>query len=561
MMEWLAEALRRNPELALFLVLGLGYLIGSIKLGSQPIGAVVGALLAGLAVGQIGVTIADDVRWILFYLFIFAIGFKCGPQFVQGLRSSGLTQVALTFLFAAVAAAGVLLSAALFGFDAGTAAGLFAGALTVSAALGVAGDAIARLPIPDVQRQVLESNLATAFAACYFIGMIVTTWFLSRIAPWILRVDLAEECKELDRVMGVMDPEAQATSAYRQFSVRSYRVNHALAGRTVTVLEAMFPDARVFVERIRSDGRLLEPSSGHLLREGDTVVLSGRKDVLVSGNNPLAADEIDDAELLDIPTRTLTVRLTSKSYAGRTLGDIAREADSRGIFLIRIERAGRELPRASSTVVERGDRLVLVGRAPVVERAGGLMGSIERPVVSADMVTVSLIIVLGGLIGIPALKLGGVELGLSLSVGILLGGLVLGWVQSTRRTDPPVPEPVLWFFDSVGLAGFVAVTALSAGPQFLDSLRSSGVALLVGCLSVTILPHLVVLLVGRYIFKVHPGILLGISCGAGTSAPGLAAVQEVAQSKIPTLGYGVTYALGNVLLAFGGSLMVLLLSP
>jgi putative transport protein len=153
-----------------------------------------------------------------------------------------------------------------------------------------------------------------------------------------------------------------------------------------------------------------------------------------------------------------------------------------------------------------------------------------------------------------------VEVGLSVSVGILLGGLALGWLSSTRRGMPQIPEPVLWLFDSVGLAGFVAVTAIGAGPQFIASLRASGLALLVSSLAVTILPHVVTLLVGRYALKVHPGILLGISAGAGTSAPALAAVQEAAQSTIPTLGYGVTYALGNILLALGGSLLVTLLT-
>ena len=560
-MEWLADILRRNVELALFLVLGSGYLIGRLKIGAQPLGAVLGVLLIGLAVGQIGITIADEVKWILFYFFLFAIGFKCGPQFVQGLKSSGAIQVGLTLLFAIVAMASVYLSVRVFGFDAGTGAGMFAGALTASAALGVAGDAIVRLPLPDVQRRVLEANLTTAFAASYFIGVILTTWFLSRVGPWIMRVNLAEECKQLESDMGMMQADTQHVSAYREFVVRGYRMTAAFAGRTVGNLEEMFSNGRVFVERIRSGGQILEPNPTLLLNEGDTVALSGRNEILVNDSNPLRHDEISDRELIDVPTQTITVTLTSSAFAGRQLRDFAREANARGVFLARLERAGQELPRSLSTAVQRGDRLTLSGRMHAVERMGGLLGSIERRTISTDMAIVSFTIVLGGLIGIPALHLGGVELGLSLSVGILVGGLVLGWLHSATRKVAGIPEPVLWLFDSVGLTGFVAVTALCAGPQFLVSLKESGLALLVSSLSVTILPHLITLLVGRYLLKVHPGILLGICAGAGTSAPGLAAVQEAAQSKVPTLGYGVTYALGNILLALGGSVIVTLLAP
>jgi putative transport protein len=558
-MEWVADILRHNAELALFLVLGGGYFLGRIPLGSQPIGAVLGVLLAGLAVGQVGIIIADEVRWIFFYFFLFAIGFKCGPQFVEGLKSSGATQVGLTILFSAVALAGVYLSVQVFGFDAGTGAGIFAGALTASAALGVAGDTILRLGLPDAQRQAMETNLTTAFAASYMIGVVVTTWFLARAGPWILRTNLADACRQLESAMGVMSPGGERVSAYREFVVRAYRVPATLPRLTVAALEAQFAGGRVFVERVRSDKLLLEPDPSLVLKEGDAVALSGRDEVLVGESNPLHNEEISDRELLDIQSQTMTVILSSKVFAGRKLGDLAREVGGRGVFLVHLQRGGVELPRTFATVVQPGDRLTLSGRVHTVEGVAGMLGSIERPTTSTDMAAVSFTIVLGGLIGIPAFRWGGVELGLSLSVGILIGGLVLGWLHSRNRRSAPVPEPVLWVFDSVGLTGFVAVTALCAGPQFFESLRSSGLALVLGSLSVTVLPHFVVMIVGRYLLKVHPGILLGICAGAGTSAPGLAAVQEAARSKVPTLGYGVTYALGNTLLALGGSVIVALL--
>jgi len=376
-----------------------------------------------------------------------------------------------------------------------------------------------------------------------------------------MRVRLAQECKSLESELGVTEQDPHHSSSYREFAVRGYRVTVALSGKTVAELEGMFSVGRVFVERVRSDGHLLEPTGALVLQEGQAVALAGRDEILVSDANPLRQEEISDRELLDTPSATITVNVSAQAFAGRTLGDIAREADARGVFLQRHARSGQELPRALSTVVQRGDRLTLTGRRHSGDRLGELLGTIERPTVATDMVAVGFTIVLGGLIGVPALHIAGVELGLSLSVGILLGGLVLGWLSSTTRKTGGMPEPVLWVFDSVGLTGFVAVTALCAGPQFIGSLREAGLALLASSLAVTILPHLVTLLVGRFLLKVHPGVLLGVCAGAGTSAPGLAAVQEAAQSKIPTLGYGVTYALGNILLALGGSIVVAITAP
>lgn len=557
----LFDILRTNTELAFFLALGGGYLVGRIKIGGQPIGAVLGVLVVGLVVGQIGLSIADDVKWILFYLFLFAIGFKCGPQFVSGIRTSGGVQIGLTLIFFVVALTVVYTCAVVFGFDAGTGAGLFSGALTASAALGVAGDLVSSLPITQTEKQSLLTNMTSAFAASYFIGVIFTTWFLSRMGPVIMRSKLPADCKALEEQMGVQVDVQEQESAYRAVTMRGYRIPASLSGNSIAQLEAQFMPGRVFVERVISNGTVYDPQSSMILHEGDQVGLSGRDEVLVSTANPLRNEEISDRRLLDIPTQTVSVVVTSTQYSGKRIGDLAQEATARGIFLMNHERAGQSLPVSMSTILEQGDVLTLIGRASAIDAVANLLGKRKETSVSTDMVVVSLAIVLGGLIGIPAITLSGINIGLSVSVGILIGGLVLGWWYSTHPKMTRIPDPVLWFFDSVGLTGFVAVTALGAGYAFISSIQQSGLALIIGSIAVTIIPHLVTIVIGRYVFKVHPGLLLGISAGAGTSAPGLAAVQEAAQSQIPTLGYGVTYALGNILLALGGSIIISLLAP
>jgi putative transport protein len=209
--------------------------------------------------------------------------------------------------------------------------------------------------------------------------------------------------------------------------------------------------------------------------------------------------------------------------------------------------------------VERGDVLRLAGARHNIERVAAQIGIAEWPTAASDMTTVSVAILLGGLIGLPAISLGKLELGLSLFVGVLLGGLVFGWLRSIWRVFGYIPEPALWVFDSFGLTGFLALVGIEAGPDFIRGITESGVSLVVAGIVVTTVPHVVTLLVGRYLFRLHPGILIGVCCGAGTSAPALAAVQEVADSRIPALGYGVGCALGNVILALWGGVIVLLI--
>jgi len=200
-MTWLQGILQAHAEIAFFLVLGLGYLFGKVSLGSFKLGAVTGTLLAGVLVGQLGVTLPNEVKQCFFLLFLFAIGFRTGPQFFRGLRSDGLQHAALAAIVATTGLVVAWLVAGLFGYDAGTAAGLVAGSLTESATIGTAMDAIARLDLSEAERTALNNNIPVAFAVTYLVGVVGAAWILSQLAPKLLRVDLAEECRKLEEQM------------------------------------------------------------------------------------------------------------------------------------------------------------------------------------------------------------------------------------------------------------------------------------------------------------------------------------------------------------------------
>ena len=562
LIDWLIQAFRSHGELALFLALGLGSALGKLRLGSFKVGPVLGCLVAGVLIGQLDVPVSRDLKYAFFLLFLFAIGYKTGPQFFSGLRSSGLPQTGLTIFLCAIGLGTAWLVATLFGFDVGTAAGLLAGGLTESATVGTAGDAILRLPLEPAVRDQLASNVAVAFAVTYLVGLITAVWVLSVLGPRLMKVDLAVECRQLEEKMGAVTVEPGVLSAYTRFTARAYRLTGELAGRTVQDLEGVFGSERVFVERVRQHGVVKDSAPDLVLGDGDIVALAGRRDVLLGALNPLANRELDDPELLDSPVLVVDVTLTNRRLAGRPLRETAGTLGDRGrgVFLRQVTRASQPLPFTMETVLERGDVLTIVGGKHHVERVAPEIGYPEWATTATDMVTVGIAIVVGGLIGLPAFRFAALEIGLSLAVGVLVGGLVAGWLRSISRRFGRVPEPALWLFDSVGLNAFLALVGISAGPDFVRGLQESGLPLVLAGVLVCGIPHIATILLGRYAFRMHPGILLGVCAGAGTSAPALAAVQEVARSKIPTLGYGVSYAVGNVLLALWGTVIVLLMN-
>ena len=562
-MNWVAETLAAHPEIAFFMVLGLGYLLGKISLGAFKLGAVTGTLLAGVIVGQLGVTLPNEVKQCFFLLFLFAIGFRTGPQFFRGLKSDGLAHAALAALVATTGLVVSWLVSRMFGYDPGTAAGLVAGSLTESAAIGTAMDAIAKLDAPEAARTAMANNIAVAFAVTYLVGVIGAAWVLSQLAPRLLRINLADECRKLEESM--QGGALETASARREFELRAYAVEPGSPwdGRSIADFEAAGSGARVFVERVRSRGEIAEGGVQRILRAGDTLAVAGPRKTLVEVLEAPGSglQEVDDRDLLSLTSDLVEVVVTNPAIDGLTLAELGRDPSVRGAFLRRLTRGGTPLGFFPDTRLHRGDVLTVVGAANSVGRAAEFIGVVDRVTDTTDMLVVAAGIVAGALIGLPALQIGGVEIGLSLPVGVLLGGLVCGWMRSVRpRWFGRIPSPTLWIFESIGLTGFVAVVGLNAGPDFVRGLQASGVSLVIaGALTISV-SLLTGVLAGRWLFKMHPGVMLGVCAGACTATPALAAIQETARSSVPSLGYGVAYAVGNVFLAIWGTVIVLLIA-
>src|SRR3954463_6610357 len=223
--DYFVSALRQNPELAIFLTIAVGFLIGGVKFGSFSLGIVVGCLLAGVLIGQLDIKVSPLVKTVFFDLFLFTTGYKVGPQFFRGLKSDALPQVALTLVLCISCLLAAFGFSKLLGYDVGTAAGLLAGAFSESTVIGTAGEAIARLSISDAEKSALVNNIPVAYAVTYLIGTASLVWFLPTIGPKLMGIKLREEGARMQAaIAGAAELGAGVVSAARFFDVRAYRV-------------------------------------------------------------------------------------------------------------------------------------------------------------------------------------------------------------------------------------------------------------------------------------------------------------------------------------------------
>lgn len=564
-MEWIFNQLRERPELAIFLTIFLGFWLGKLRIGKFTLGTVTSVLLVGVVVGQLDIAVPGPIKSVFFLLFLFAVGYKVGPQFFRGLKKDGLPQVGFAVLMCLSILVVNWLLALLMGYNPGEAAGLLAGSQTISAVIGVAEDTMKNMGIDEAQRQAYVNVMPVSYAVTYIFGTAGSAWVLSSIGPKMLggleKVKAA--CKELEAKMGTSQiDEPGFMPASRPVTFRAYRIQNEWFknGKRVIDLEVYFQqqDKHLFVERLRKSGVIVEVSPNVQIEQGDEIVLSGRREYVI-GEEDWIGPEVLDTQLLDFPAEKLPVMVTRKTFAGKTVETIRREKFMHGVSIRSIKRTGVNIPVLAQTVVDSGDIIEIVGTKPEVEAAAKRLGYVDRPTNQTDMTFVGLGILLGGLFGALAIHVGGVPISLSTSGGALIAGLLFGWLRSKRPTFGGIPEPSLWILNNVGLNMFIAVIGISAGPSFVQGFREVGFSLFLIGAAATTIPLIIGLLLARYAFKFHPAISLGVCAGARTTTAALGAIQDALESETPALGYTVTYAIGNTLLIIWGVVIVLLI--
>jgi len=564
---WFVATLKQYPEIAMFLSLGIGYWVGGKSFKGFSLGSVTATLLAAIAIGQLGIKVSSDLKATFFLLFLFAIGYGVGPQFVRGITKDGVPQAIYAAIVCIFCLGASVVVAKAAGYDAGAAAGLFAGSQTISASMGLATDAINRLGFSADQTKALLDIMPTAYAVTYIFGTVGSAIVIAMLGPILLRINLKKACKDYEEAHGGKRELGGLGDAWQAYDVRAFKIapDAQVVGKTVAETDALLTEATrglgnaMYVLAVRRGDAIMEATSDVVLQAGDTASVVGERDQVIALLGR-ASQEVDDPELLSAPIEGVDVYVTSKEADGKTLQELGKLPGARGVYIRAIKRGIQEtmIPLLGDTQLFRGDIVTIVGRTQDTGVAAKALGIVDRPTDVADVAFIGIAITIGALIGAIVIKIAGVPITLSTAGGALILGIIAGWYRGIRPTFGRIPTPTVWFMNSVGLNMFIAVIGITAGPKFVAGLQQLGIGLFLWGVVATSVPLILGMYLAKYVFRFHDAITLGAVSGARTTTASLGMVCDAGGSQVPGLGYTVTYAVGNTLLTIWGMIMVML---
>ena len=547
--------LSESPILLIFTVIGLGYLVANIRIAGIPVGPVIGVLLVALLFGHVGFSAPPGASGFGFALFIFSVGIQAGPSFFSAFAADGLRYLTLACVVAASAVALSLVLARLVGLEYGFGAGMLAGALTSSPTLAGAQDAVksglVTLPGAVSPAKALE-NISVGYAITYVFGTLGMI-LVARLFPRIAGIDLPAEAAKLERERGLGRGRRRSPGGSLPI-VRAYRLPGDMVGKTVAQVDAEAGHFQGKVLRIKRGSELLEGAPDLVLEAGDVVSLIAGIGVH-EGARGKDAEEVLDADLLNHQVTTREIVVTDVKVVGKTLKDLDMP-NAYGCFATALTRASIDLPLDPALPLQKGDRLAVVGERDNLQRLAEAIGFVEQDLEKTDLATFAFGMIAGTLLGLVTLRLGEVSIGLGTAGGLLVVGILIGYLGSLMPTFGRVPAAARYVLMELGLMLFMAGVGLNAGGGIVAAFADVGPRLVIGGVLVTLLPPLMAYLVGRWLLRMNPALLLGAVTGAMTSTPAMNVVTEAAGSGVPALGYAGTYTFANVLLTFAGALMM-----
>ena len=560
-MEWLNSLFFGNESfwgggvahsvLILALVIALGIMLGKIKVAGISLG-VTWILFVGIIFSHFGMRLNEHLIHFMkefgLILFVYSIGLQVGPGFFSSFKKGG---VRLNLLATMVVCAGVLVTCGLYvitGLPVTTMVGILSGAVTNTPGLGAAQQAYSDMTGID------SPDIALGYAVAYplgVIGIILSMMVLRRG----FRVDFAKEEK---KALDTMDVQHDSVAQPHSLSV----VNPALEDKSIRELQGLV-NRDFVISRIRRQGGEIE------IADDDTLLHVGDQILVVTTPRDAAAitafigrDVQVEWEQLDKRLISRRILITKPELNGKSLAQLKLHAGF-GVSITRVNRAGVDLIAQPSLQLQMGDRVTVVGTEVSIANVEKVLGNSMKRLNAPNLIPIFIGIVLGVMLGSLPFTFPGIPqpVKLGLAGGPLIVSILISRFGPKFKLVTYTTMSANLMLREVGIALFLACVGLGAGEEFVETIIDGGGYAWIGYGAIiTILPLLIVGVIGRLWFKVDYFTLIGVMAGATTDPPALAYSNDLAGNDIPSVGYATVYPLTMFLRVLSAQLLILFLA-
>lgn len=554
-MDWINELIFgsgvAHTIFVLALVISTGILLGKIKIFGISLG-ITWILFVGIFFGHLGLQIEPELLHFIkefgLILFIFSIGMQVGPSFFSSFKEGGIT---LNLLAAGVVLLGVITTYvihAITGLPISTMVGILSGAVTNTPGLGAA------------QQTYLEAtgtndpSIAMGYAVAYPLGVvgIIMSLILFR---YLFKINFDKENKELDNVNASKMTEAN------KFSLQVE--NPAIFNKSIKEIKSLVEKDFV-ISRVlhKDDEKLVVPQPTTILKEGDKVlVVTNLQNIEIIEALIGKKFDMEQSEWTKLDSLLITRRInvTKNEINGKSIGQL-KLRNLFGVNITRINRAGVDLVADPRLQLQLGDRVTVVGSEESIANVEKFLGNSLKRLREPNLISIFFGIAIGVLVGsIPFMFPGipqPVKLGLAggpLIIAILLSkfGPKYGIITYTTMSANLMLR-------EVGIALFLACVGIGAGDGFVETIANGGYMWIGYGVLITVIPLLIIGIIGRKGFKLNYFTLMGLLSGSMTDPPALSYANSSAGNDVPAVSYATVYPLTMFLRVITAQLMILL---
>ena len=521
-----------NPLLLLFTVAAVGYLLGTVRIGTNRLG-VAAVLFVGLGVGSIDARL--DIPEIIFMLglsmYVYSIGISSGPAFFASYKKNGLKD--FTFILSMLVLTGIIaiILSIVLGFSAGAITGIYAGSTTNTPAMAGVIDYINNTA-SIIDKETIKESLVIGYSFSYPMGVLGGMIAIA-MSQKMLKIDFNKERKE---VRGKYPIGEDLTS--RTILI----TNPDIVGITIRDLHNKYNWNVIFGRMAKSNSSITLASWNASFELGDRVMIAGPREDLIAVEDALGEHGQDSLSYDRSEYDVRQIFVSNSMLVGRTLASL--ELDKKyNCIISRIRKGDMEMLAKGDTVLELGDRIRFVARRQDLKALSKYFGDSFEASAKVNLFSFGLGIGIGLLIGNIDISLGEISFKLGYAGGPLIVGLILG---SLRRTGPIIwtlPYSANITLQQIGLILLLATIGVRSGHSFIEAISIDSLWMFAGAAIISLFTAFFTLIIGYKVMKRPFSLLMGIV----SNQP---AILDFALSKsgnrLPMIGYTMMFPLALI---------------